>query len=175
MKKLLLTFVLAILTTGLFAQGGGAGYNTGIGLRFGHRESGLSVKHFLGNGNAIEGILTTGWYYRGSRITGLYEWQKPISGADGLSWFIGVGAHVGFYSERYWYKGDCKDGVYQHDGEWYRCDGTRAVIGLDGILGLEYKFPQVPFTLGLDLKPSFDLFGWGSNYGDLAFTARYAF
>lgn len=157
------------------SSGGSVDYNTGIGVRFGGWETGLTVKHFMKDGAAIEGILSSGWNYRGTRITGLYEWQKSISGVNGLYWFIGVGAHLGLYSERYWYAGDCKDGMYEYKGKWYRCDGTRAVIGIDGIIGLEYRFPQIPFTIGVDLKPSIDLFGWGQHFGDGAFTVRYVF
>lgn len=144
----------------------GAAYTTGVGLRFGGYESGLTVKHFIKSGKAIEGIFSTGWYYRGSRITGLYEIQQSISGAPGLYWFYGVGGHVGLYSSRYWNRGDCDDG---------NCDGSRAAIGVDGILGLEYVFREIPFTLGLDIKPSIDLIGWGSHFGDSAFSLRYVF
>lgn len=151
-------------------------YNTGIGIRFGGWESGLTVKHFIKSNVAVEGILSSGWHYRGSRITGLYEIQKSISGAPGLYWFYGVGAHIGFYNERYWYNGDCnKDGRYWHNGRWYNCDGTRATIGIDGIIGLEYHFNEIPFTIGLDLKPSIGLIGYGGRFGDSAFTVRYAF
>lgn len=150
-------------------------YNTGIGIRFGGWESGLTVKHFIKSNAAIEGILSSGWHYRGTRITGLYEIQKSISGAPGLYWFYGVGAHIGFYNESYWYSGDCKDGRYEYQGRWYKCDGTRATIGIDGIIGLEYHFSEIPFTIGLDLKPSIGLIGWGGRYGDSAFTVRYAF
>lgn len=149
-------------------------YNTGIGIRFGGRETGLTVKHFLNNKAAIEGILSSGWYYRGMRLTGLYEVQKPL-GSGGLSWFWGVGGHIGMYNERYWYRGDCKDGRYEYRGRWYNCDGSRATLGIDGIIGLEFKFPSIPLTLGVDLKPSIDLFGWGNHYGDSAFTIRYTF
>lgn len=156
--------------------GSGANYNTGIGLRFGGYETGLTVKHFLKSNAAIEGILSSGWEYRGTRLTGLYEWQKSISGANGLYVFYGVGAHIGFYNDKYWSNGDCKDGGYWHKGRYYRCDdGRRAAIGIDGILGLEYVFREIPFSIGLDIKPSFDLFGWGRHYGDGAFTVRYVF
>ena len=150
-------------------------YTTGIGIRFGGFESGLTVKHFLKSNAAIEGILSSGWYYRGTRITGLYEIQKPIPGAAGLSWFYGGGGHIGIYNERYWYNGDCKDGQYKYNGRWYNCDGSRATVGIDGIIGLEYFFGEIPFTIGLDIKPSIDLVGWGSRFGDSAFSIRYAF
>jgi hypothetical protein len=156
--------------------GSGSGYNTGIGLRFGGWESGITVKHFVKSNAAIEGILSSGWHYRGTRITGLYEWQKPIGGANGLYVFYGVGAHIGFYNDSYWSKGDCKDGKYWSNGRWYDCDGrARTAIGIDGILGLEYVFSEIPFSIGIDLKPSFDLFGWGRHYGDGALTVRYIF
>lgn len=149
-----------------------AGYNTGIGIRFGGWESGLTVKHFLPSGAALEGILSSGWHYSGTRLTGLYEIQKSISGASGLYWFYGFGGHVGLYNERYWYSGDCKDGKYEYKGMWYNCDGTRATVGIDGIIGLEYFFGEIPFTIGIDIKPSIDLVGWGSRFGDSAFSLR---
>jgi hypothetical protein len=150
-------------------------YNTGIGFRFGGWESGLTVKHFIRSNAAIEGILSTGWYYQGTRITGLYEIQKAIGGIPGLYWFYGVGSHLGFYNERYWYSGDCKNGYYEYKGRLYSCDGTRATVGIDGIIGLEYHFNEIPITLGLDLKPSISLIGWGGRFGDTAFSIRYAF
>lgn len=152
-----------------------AAYTTGIGIRFGGWESGLTVKHFIKNGTAIEGILSTGWHYRGTRITGLYEIQKPISGVSGLYWFYGVGGHLGLYNEDYWYSGDCKDGKYEYKGRWYNCDGSRATVGIDGILGLEYFFGEIPLTIGIDIKPSIDLIGWGSHFGDSAFSLCYVF
>lgn len=156
-------------------NGSGSSYNTGIGLRLGNWESGLTVKHFINNNAAIEGILSSGWYHRGSRLTALYEVQKPLGG-NGFYWFWGVGGHVGLYNDRYWSNGDCVNGRYWHKGEWRPCDdGRRTTLGVDGIIGLEYKFPQAPFTLGIDFKPSIDLVGWGRHYGDGAFTVRYAF
>lgn len=150
-------------------------YTTSIGIRFGGYESGLSIKHFIKKGVAIEGIISTGWLYHGTRITGLYEVHKAINGAPGLSFFYGGGAHVGFYNRSYWYNGKCDGGRYEYKGNWYDCDGNRLTIGIDGILGLEYNFAEIPFTIGLDIKPSVDLFGRGSHFGDGAFTVRYRF
>lgn len=151
----------------------GVTYNTGIGIRFGGWESGLTVKHFIKSNAAIEGILSSGWQYGGTRLTALYEVQKSLG--SGLYWFWGVGGHIGLYNERYWYKGDCKNGGYWFKGRWYDCDGPRTTLGIDGILGLEYHFREIPFTIGVDIKPSIDIMGWGRHYGDGAFTVRYAF
>ena len=153
-----------------------ASYNTGIGIRSGGWESGLSVKHFIKNNTAIEGILTTGWRYRGNRIIGLYEIQKPLSRVQGLYFFYGVGGHIGSYDEEYWGKSECKGGYYTINGRRYSCDQNRLVIGIDGIIGLEYLFQEIPISAGLDLKPFADIIGWGgSHFGDFAFTVRYAF
>lgn len=157
------------------SAGSGVSYNTGIGLRAGDWESGLTVKHFIKSNAAIEGILSSGWRHRGTRITALYEVQKPLGNSGNFYWFWGAGAHIGFYNESYWYKGDCKDGRYEYKGRWYNCDGTRTTIGIDGILGLEYVFDEIPFSIGLDVKPSIDIFGWGGHYGDLALSIRYVF
>ncbi|AHM60384.1 hypothetical protein D770_10635 [Flammeovirgaceae bacterium 311] len=154
---------------------GGVSYITSLGLRLGTDESGLTVKHFINSNSAFEGILSTGWRYRGARVTGLYEVQRPI-GTDGLYWMWGVGAHAGLYTKRPWNSKDCNDDRYELNGELYNCDGSKVTAGVDALLGLEYHFSDAPFTVGVDLKPSVDLLGWGNRqWGDAAFTIRYVF
>ncbi len=78
-------------------------YKTALGVKV-WDGGGISFKHFLDGNNAVELI---GYFYnRGSRITGLYEIHGPINGATGLKWYIGPGAHLGFYNNKY------GDGVY---------------------------------------------------------------
>lgn len=158
-------------------HGGGSGYKTGIGLR-GGLESGITLKHFIKDGTAIEGIFSRGWGYRGMRITGLLEIQKPINSVEGLNWFFGLGAHIGFYNGAYYgYYGHVGGGYYDKHGNWhpngYRSSYT--TFGIDGILGLEYQFADFPFTIGLDIKPFFDFVGRGDHYADGAFSIRYVF
>ena len=156
------------------ASAGQAPYKTGIGLRLGY-EAGLTVKHFIGN-NAIEGILSRGWGYGGFRLTGLYEFQKPITSTEGLSWYIGFGAHIGAYNGNYYGYSAYNGGYYDKHGNWHP-DGYRRsymVLGVDGILGLEYVFPDAPLSLSLDIKPYVDLIGYGSHFIDGALSVRYA-
>ncbi len=50
------------------------------------------------------------------------------------------------------------------------------VIGIDGILGLEYTFDEIPLNLSLDILPSLNLIGssgWGGING--ALSIRYVF
>ena len=158
MKKIVLTcFIVFCLASISYAQD----YNTGIGLRAGF-ETGLTVKHFLGETSALEGILATRW--RGFEITGLYEIQNPAFHADRLDWFFGFGAHIGFWN-----------GDYTHD-YWGYPGRTYSVVGIDGILGLEYNFKEVPINIGLDWKPAFNVIGYSGWWGDGgALSIRYIF
>lgn len=92
-----------------------------------------------------------------------------------MDWFYGLGAHIGFYNEGYYgYKCD-RDGYYDKDGDWHRgeCKDRYTTVGIDGILGLEYQFNEIPFSIGLDIKPYFDFVGRGDHFGDGAFSIRY--
>ncbi len=183
MKRILLLTGIAVLAglQGLQAQtdtktkaattdGGQAGYTSGIGVRFGV-EGGISFKHFIKDDRAIEAILSTGFGYGGFRLTGLYEVHKPFPGVEGLDWFFGGGAHIGMYSGRYYnYYGS---GYWDNNGNWRPYRSNYMTLGIDGIIGLEYQFEDLPFTAALDFKPFFDFVGRGSRYGDGALTIRY--
>ena len=154
-------FILTIILTGaivliLNAQD----YNTGIGLRIGS-SSGFTIKHFVKDKAAIEGLLTTRWH--GFDITGLYEIHNQAFDVDNLKWYYGFGAHVGFYNGDY--------------VEWGAPGSTSnyGVIGIDGVLGMEYSFSEVPISLGMDIKPSLDLIGYTGFWTDLALSVRYVF
>jgi len=134
MRKFFVLIVLLAVVTVSQAQSkstGSSSYRTALGVKV-WDGGGISFKHFVQDNNALELI---GYFWnQGMRITGLYEIHGPITGATGLRWYIGPGAHVGFYNT--------KNG-----------DGT--FIGLDGVLGLDYKFKGAPINLSLDWPPSF--------------------
>lgn len=156
MKKL--TFVLLIaLFFGL--KSNAQDYNTGIGLRAGWG-NGLTIKHFISSNKALEGILDSRWH--GLSLTGLYEIHKQAFDTPRLNWYYGIGAHIGFW-----------------DGDHYRDhdnDSDYTVIGIDGIIGLEYNFEEIPFNLGIDWKPVINLTDSSGFYGDGgAISIRYIF
>jgi hypothetical protein len=156
-KKLLFGLMLLFLgvTTESFAQ-----YNTGIGLRAGSG-NGLTVKHFLNEGAAIEGILHTRW--RGLVITGLYEVHRDIREVRGLQWFYGGGAHLGTWNAN------------NRNTPWGDNSASSTIVGLDGIIGLDYKFINAPINLSLDWKPTLN-FGDAGFWGDeVALSIRFAF
>src|SRR5215471_20842512 len=153
MKRLFPAFLLAaslLAASGSQAQSMGSSYRTAVGVKF--WPGGLTVKHFIQDNRAIEGIAY--FWDHGFRITGLYEIHGDINGADGLKWYVGPGLHFGTYNEM-WY----------HDGHYYASGD--ASFGIDGVLGLDYKITGAPINLSLDFQPSLEFLdhpyfsGWG--------------
>jgi hypothetical protein len=156
MKKIILTLTLVIfISVYVSAQD----YNTGVGLRLGF-SNGLTVKHFLSQRSAVEGLLATRW--RGFDITGLYEVHNQAFDVERLNWYFGGGGHVGFWN------GD--------NTNWGDRGTNYTIVGIDGILGIEYNFREVPINLSLDWKPAFNLTGYTGFWGDGgALSIRYIF
>ena len=146
MKKILLTTVMFLC---LVILAGAQDYKTGIGLR-GGLYNGLTIKHFFGKATALEGIFDTRWH--GFDVTVLYEISHRAFDVERLNFYYGLGGHVGF-----------------HDGDYYP-NGTAGqsltTIGVDGILGIEYNFRELPINLSLDWKPAFNLVGESRFWGD---------
>ncbi len=154
LRKLFIVATLVAITSTLSAQN----YKTGIGARVGFF-NGLTVKHFVNRNNAVEGILNFRW--DGVIITGLYEWQYPLPNAQGFEYYLGVGGHIGIFDDYEWH-----DKKHKNDAS--------TIVGLDLILGLEYTFPQAPFTIGLDYKPAFNFIGDNRVWADgLALNIRF--
>jgi hypothetical protein len=156
MKKLLIVSAL-IIFFGLKVNA--QEYKTSLGLRAG-LPYGVTIKHFFGKSNAVEGILASRW--QGFVVTALLENEHWTGNYPGLNWFWGLGAHVGF-----WDAGNNPNLSKQYSG---------SVIGVDGILGLEYTFDEIPLNLSLDLLPTVNLIGstgWGGING--ALSIRYVF
>lgn len=156
MKKalLILTFFLSV---GIIASA--QDYRTSAGLRAG-LPYGLTVKHFMNDVNAWEGILASRW--GGFVVTGLYENEHWTGEYPGFNWFWGFGAHLGFWDS----------GLNPRVGVNY----TGSVIGIDGILGLEYTFDEIPLNLSIDVLPTINLIGY-TGWGGVnsAISIRYVF
>lgn len=156
MKKFMF-FILIVLF--FVFQSRAQDYNTGIGLRGGFA-SGLTVKHFLSQTKAVEGIFDSRWH--GFSITGLYEIHAEGFNTPRLNWYYGIGGHIGFWDTKY--------------KEWGDNTGNYTIIGVDGILGLEYNFEEIPINLSVDWKPAFNIIGYSGFWGDGgAFSIRYIF
>lgn len=155
MKKFIFVVLFSVIClAGAKAQD----YNTGIGLRGGWG-TGLTVKHFLDSKKAVEGILDSRWH--GFSVTGLYEIHNQAFDTERLNWYYGVGGHIGFWNGS--------------DVSWGD-NNNYTVIGVDGILGIEYNFEEIPFNIGIDWKPVLNIVGYSGFWGDGgAISIRYIF
>lgn len=155
MKQILASLsIIFLLSYASYSQD----YKTGIGLR-GGTQNGLTIKHFINNKSAIEGLIATRW--EGFYVTGLYEFTGPYFDVPGMNWYYGLGMHMGFLGG---------DNSRFDDGE------DHTIAGIDLMFGVEYKFEKAPISIGLDWKPQYDFIG--DSYfiwDDAAFSARFTF
>lgn len=158
MKRTILFILPLLLAAGASAQSMGSDYKTALGVKL--YPGAVSVKHFTGNGKALEGL---GYFSSdGFRLTGLYELHFPLGTVEGLQWYVGGGAHLGIWSDSWKNKYPSRDGSI--------------ALGVDGVLGLDYKIKGAPLNLSFDWQPSFNFVGYNyfeGGWGGLA--VRYTF
>lgn len=164
MKKVLASlFLFAVIGAAnkLSAQETGGDYRTALGIRLSSGpaivNNSISIKHFLNERTAIEGLLSFG---DPLALGALVEIHKPI-GTSGVRWFYGGGGYLGF--------------LKTFNPEKNR-DETDPNFGAQGVLGLDYKFVNIPLNLSLDWKPELNLVT-DINFEPAAigFTARFTF
>lgn len=153
-KIIFLSLVSLFAINSSFAQGnsGGMDYSTAAGLKF--YPGAFTLKHFITPKSAVEGLFS--FWGLGTRITGLYELHGDIGGVEGLRWYFGPGVHLSFFKSEY-------GGISP---------------GIDGVIGLDYKFNNAPVNISLDWQPSLELgdYDKGMFVGDWGGLAiRYVF
>jgi hypothetical protein len=160
MKKVfasLFLFAIIVVANKVSAQD----YKTALGVRLSSSQAivnnSISIKHFLNERTAIEGLLSFG---DPLAIGALVEIHKPL-GESGVRWFYGGGGYLGFVKSY---------NVNLNKNE------TDANFGAQGVLGLDYKFANIPLNLSLDWKPELNLVT-DINFEPAAigFTARFTF
>jgi hypothetical protein len=142
MKKTLLLFGL-LFAGSVYAQN----YTRDTGIRLGDGFTATFREH-LDDKQAMEGLLYFG--RGGITATILKEYFTPaLSQISGNLFFIyGFGAHVGFRNMDH-YK--VFNRTYQLD-EWT----FTPLLGVDGLAGVEYRFPEFPVLISLDMRPYFE-------------------
>jgi hypothetical protein len=137
---------------GLYNNLSAQDYKVAIGIRFSTPaptlNNSVSVKYFLDESNALEGLLSFGSRFG---IGGLYEKHLLIGGTPGFNWFYGGGGYLGFENGTTW-------------------------LGPTGVIGLDYKFSNAPLNLSVDWKPELDILPDINFVPDaFAITARFTF
>lgn len=136
-------------------------YKTALGVRLSSsnamQNNSISIKQFINEKMAIEGLFTFG---DPLALGALLEFHKPLSAA-GLTYFYGAGGYIGFIKT--------VNATTQKSS-------TDANFGAQGVIGLDYKFNNIPLNLSLDWKPELNIVS-DINFEPAAigFTARFTF
>jgi hypothetical protein len=160
MKKIIVAIVL-FTGIGLFNTLSAQDYKTALGVRLSSStamvNNSVSIKHFINEKVAIEGLLSFG---DPLAIGALVEIHKPLA-ASGLTWFYGGGGYIGFVKTL---------------NTTTQKTNTDTNIGAQGVIGLDYKFNNVPLNISLDWKPELNIIT-DINFEPAAigFTARFTF
>ncbi len=109
-------------------------YRMALGIRLSNStptlNNSISGKYFITDRSAIEGLVSFGSRFG---LGGLVEIHNPLN-VQGLRWYYGAGAYVGFES-----------------------NPSQTFVGPTGVIGLDYKFTNFPVNLSVDWKPELDI------------------
>lgn len=168
--KIFLTGMILLLVNAISPA---QSYDQSAGVRLGHT-SGFTYKKFIEDEKAFEFLLSG--RRNGLQVTGYYINHLPVdlSFNDRFYFYYGLGAHIG--TERYF--GYRKE-LDPTDPRKFSYLGTNFfTMGIDGVLGAEYRIPSLPVTVALDVKPYFNYIGLRYThivFWDTAFSVKYIF
>lgn len=166
--RLLIIHIIGLLF--LVASLNAQNYTRAIGLRGGF-SSGLVFRNYKQDFRAHEAVI--GIHSNGMKITYLIEEYRPahFKFADENMWLLlGFGAHAG------WHVTDHFDVFFTK--YYYENRRMAPLLGVDGIIGLEYHLRELPLVFGFDYKPFFEFSTrqfFNLNISDAAFSIKYKF
>lgn len=164
MKLIFTSIALCFLSIALMGQN----YTRDAGVRFG---SGLraTYRQFYKEDMAVE--IFFGYQNRGLKIGAMREFYKPAftQYSGNFRLYYGYGIHAGFtYTNHHI--------MFNRE---YRYDWTFSpVFGMDGIVGVDYAFPEVPIMVSVDIKPYYEFSRNQIFYVqvfDVSFSVKYRF
>lgn len=161
------TGILAVLIF-IAIVASGQGFNHALGLRGGFT-SGVEYRYYTSDGHSLKGLLGT--RDRGAQLyllTEFYEYDLFLFSYQ-LVFYYGAGIHAGFESY---------DIFQQKENRLVEVTRSSFLAGLDGLIGLEYLFYEAPMTIGVEVKPFFDVFGrkrFDIQPFDFALTVKYLY
>lgn len=158
--KFIIAFCVGIFisTVSMAQQKNSTTYHNAVGVR-GGGTTGLTFKTFISKNDAIE--LMAGVWPGGATATALYERHTTLNlnGISGFRLYYGGGVHASTTASNriyYWYRTRYYD--------YYYGPGRALAVGVDGIIGLEYKIKNAPIAASLDLKPFVEVNTLGGAY-----------
>lgn len=149
-------------------------YKNSSGIRLGYT-SGLTYKRFMTNEQAVEFIASG--RNEGFQLTTLYQFHKPmdIGFNDEFHVYYGVGGHVGYED----HPDRLLSGPFTGSSlEFQNRERSFFTMGVNTIIGIEYRWLKVPMTIGLDIKPYLDFIGMRRTklrFWDTAVSFKYIF
>lgn len=161
MNKIIVAVIAFLCCLQLQAQSvevtSGSSYKQALGIKF---PLGISAtyKKFVTNNNSFEAVAT--FWKKGFRAAAFYEFNfYSFEDVPNLSWFVGPGVHAGAWRE-----------------EYSKIFDNKLDIGIDGIIGFDYKFDNVPINVSVDWQPAVTVVGsagFTPSYGGIG--VRYTF
>lgn len=164
-------FLLLIIVCS--SQTYGQQYDRSAGIRLGG-SSGLTFKKFVVNEQALEVIVSN--RKEGIQLTGLYMMHQPmhVSFNENFYFYYGVGGHIGVEKH-----GDISKIYANNDPTIFTYENiSYLTLGIDGMIGVEYRMLSVPITLSLDLKPYLNYVGMRkvkADFWDASIAIKYIF
>ena len=138
MKKLLLVLIAVV---GMSFVANAQNNEKAIGLRFGYGTE-VSYQQPVGANRLevdfgrLETLLNSYYHYFTASVT--YQWLFDLgSVVPGLAWYAGPGAGAGWYTSTYYTSG--------------------LTVGVGGIVGVDYKFNNLPLLVSLDFRPFYSV------------------
>lgn len=138
------------------------------GIRLGWTP-GFEYRIYTDDANSYKFLLGT--RDRGVQLHFFKEFHRYdlFSFSDRITFLYGAGLHAGYEK---W------DVIHYHQNTEYYETRAGLIVGLDGLVGLEYTFYEVPISMGIEAKPYFEFLGqevFDIQIFDIAFTAKYHF
>ncbi len=164
MRRILVLLVFATSAILSNAQG----YQHAVGIR-GGLSPGFEYRFYTDDFNSYKLLLSA--RDRGLQLHALKEFHQYdlFDFSEQLVFYYGAGLHTGYETWDVLH--------YNYNTRWYS-KRSSIIAGIDGLAGLEYVFYEVPLSLGLEVKPYFELFGretFDLQIFDFAFTVKYLF
>ena len=166
-------YVMVLLLLSISTLGVSQHYLKSAGLRLGHT-SGVTYKQFVHKEQAFE-LMVSG-RHNGLQFNAMYQWYSPTQFEfDGnFVLYYGIGAHTGF-ERLHPYNLEFNEEPFPEFDIRRR---TYYTMGVDVIVGIEYRMLIAPLTISFDVKPYLNYIGFQSldgRFWDSALSVKYVF